>query len=126
VAPGAHLPGGYFTVFMKLDRWETLPPETKAVLERAAELVTFEFYYAQGVRDLKAMRTLATTNEICRLEPEVLAAIHERGRAWVERQAKAHPENPWIKRVADAHFGFQDLWETWGFRNGPSGVKPLD
>jgi TRAP-type mannitol/chloroaromatic compound transport system substrate-binding protein len=115
VAPGAHLPGGYFTVFMTLERWEGLSPEIRTALERAAELTTFEFYYAQGKRDLDAMAQLSRTNEICRLEPEVLTAIRDQGRAWVQRQVTAHPDNPWIERVAKAHFDFQDLWDAWGW-----------
>ncbi len=115
VAPGAHLPGGYFTVFMTLERWNGLPPEVRMAIERAAELTTFEFYHAQGRRDLDAFAELSRTNEICRLEPEVLTAIHEQGRAWVQRQVVAHPDNPWIDRVSKAHFGFQDLWDTWSW-----------
>lgn len=115
VVPGAHLPGGYFTVFMPVARWDALAPELKAAFERAAELTTFRFYRAQGRRDLDAMAEMARTNEICRLEQEVLGAIRERGRAWVERQKAAQPGNPWIGRVAAAHFGFQELWEAWGW-----------
>ncbi|HLM68981.1 MAG TPA: hypothetical protein VK358_15690 [Longimicrobium sp.] len=115
VAPGAHLPGGYFTVFMPLARWEAMAPELRTVFERAAELTTSEFYYGQGRRDLEAMAELARTNEVCRLEPEVLKAVRESGRAWAERQKAAHPGNPWIDRVAKAHFGFQELWEAWGW-----------
>lgn len=113
VAPGAHLPGGYFVVFMKLATWEALAPELRTALETAAELTTFESFYEKGEDDLAALDVMAETNEITRLEPEVLVTIKRHGRAWAERQARANPGNPWIARVAEAHFRFQDRWDRW-------------
>jgi TRAP-type mannitol/chloroaromatic compound transport system substrate-binding protein len=113
VGPGIHLPGGYFTAFMKLDRWEGLSAETRSVMEQAAREVSLESYYAKGYLDAAAMAEMARTNEVLTLDPEVISKVQALGRAWAERQRTDHPDNLWIGRVADAHFAFQDVWDQW-------------
>jgi TRAP-type mannitol/chloroaromatic compound transport system substrate-binding protein len=113
IAPGIHLPGGYFTVFMKLDRWNGFAPPVRAAMEQAAREVSLESWLSKGVLDMDAMTEMAKTNEIIRLDDEVIARIKELGRAWATRTAAASAANAWIGRVAEAHFGFQDRWDTW-------------
>ena len=113
IGPGVHLPGGYFTVFMALDRWNGLAPEIQAAMRQAAESTSYESYFEKGTLDVEAMQAMSETNEIIELDPSVLEAVKEKGREWAQRQIEAHPDNPWIARVADAHFGFQDRWDRW-------------
>jgi TRAP-type mannitol/chloroaromatic compound transport system substrate-binding protein len=113
IAPGIHLPGGYFTVFMKVEQWQALDGAVQAAMEQAAREVSLASYYSKGVLDIEAMAEMAETNEILRLEPEVIERVKELGRDWAERQQQQNPENPWIGRVAEAHFSFQDQWDTW-------------
>ena len=62
---------------------------------------------------MAAMAAMAETNEIIRLDEEVLVKIKELGRAWARKAIADAPANPWIETVAAAHFSFPDRWDTW-------------
>jgi TRAP-type mannitol/chloroaromatic compound transport system substrate-binding protein len=116
VGPGAHLPGGYFVVFMRTETWQGLDEEVRRQLEMAAELTSFESWLELGKADIDAMAEMAMgDNEIIRLDDEVIAAIKAGGRAWAAKvgAAEAARGNPWVERVAAAHFGFQDRWDAF-------------
>lgn len=115
IAPGVHLPGGYFTIFMKLDRWNALEPATRAAMDQAGREISLASWLEKGILDIDAMLEMAKTNEIVRLDDAVVAQVKELGRGWVTKIAAANPSNPWIGRVAAAHFGFQDRWDNWSW-----------
>lgn len=119
VTPGVHLPGGYFVAFMRLDRWTALPEATRDALTRAAELASFESWLEVGAKDIEAMRAMAADPdvEIVRLDDEVVAAVRGKARDWARRTAEAEEAkgNPWVRRVMEAHFGFQDAWDAFGY-----------
>src|SRR5262249_50706373 len=55
MVPGAHLPGGYFTVFIKSAAWDKLPADMRNGLELAARLTSFDSYLEKGKMDIDAM-----------------------------------------------------------------------
>lgn len=115
VIPGAHLPGGYFTVFMKAERWDALPAETRQRLELAAKLTSFESYLEKGKLDIDAMAEMRKGKaEIIHLDAGFMAEIKAKSRAWAQRAAEAEKAkgNPWTERVAKSVFDFQDKWDA--------------
>lgn len=115
MVPGAHLPGGYFTAFLKADAWDRLPAETRQQIETAARITSFDSYLEKGRLDIDAMAEMRKgPNEIVQLDPKFVQQIKDAGRAWA--RAKAAEEkakgNPWTERVADSVFAFQDKWEA--------------
>lgn len=115
MVPGAHLPGGYFTVFLKAEAWDRLPAEIRQQIETAARLTSFDSYLEKGKLDVDAMAEMRRgPNEIVALDPRFIQQIKEAGRAWA--RAKAAEEkakgNPWTERVAESVFAFQDKWEA--------------
>jgi TRAP-type mannitol/chloroaromatic compound transport system substrate-binding protein len=115
MVPGAHLPGGYFTVFLKAEAWDRLPAEIRQQIETAARITSFDSYLEKGKLDVDAMAEMRRgPNEIIALDPRFIQQIKEAGRAWA--RAKAAEEkakgNPWTERVAESVFAFQDKWEA--------------
>ena len=115
MVPGAHLPGGYFTVFLKVDAWDRLPADARAQIETAARLTSFDSYLEKGKLDIDAMAEMRKgPNEVVQLDPRFIQQIKDAGRAWA--RAKAAEEkakgNPWTERVAEQVFQFQDKWDA--------------
>lgn len=114
VIPGAHLPGGYFTVFMQVRRWDALDAGIRRDLELAARLTSFDSLVEKGRLDLDAMAEFRKGRaEIVTLDPGFVAEIKAAGRAWAA-QAIATAKgagNPWPERIAQSVFTFQDAWE---------------
>lgn len=115
MVPGAHLPGGYFTAFMKVATWDKLTPEARAALEAAAKITSFDSYLEKGKLDIDAMAELRKgANEVVTLDPKFIAEIKQAGRAWARQKAEEQKAkgNPWTERVANSAFDFQDKWDA--------------
>jgi TRAP-type mannitol/chloroaromatic compound transport system substrate-binding protein len=114
VIPGAHPPGGYFTVFMQARRWDALDAGIRRDLELAARLTSFDSLVEKGRLDLDAMAEFRKGRaEIITLDPAFVGEIRAAGRAWAAQAvatAKA-AGNPWPERIAQSVFAFQDAWE---------------
>lgn len=115
MVPGAHLPGGYFTVFLKASAWDALPADARSGLELAARLTSFDSYLEKGKMDIDAMAELRKgANEVVPLDPKFIEQIKQAGRAWAKTKAAEEKAkgNPWTERVADSVFAFQDKWDA--------------
>jgi len=115
MVPGAHLPGGYFTVFLKPAAWDKIPAETRAQIETAARLTSFDSYLEKGKLDIDAMAEMRKgPNEVVQLDPKFIQQIKDAGRAWAKAKAAEEKAkgNPWTERVADSVFQFQDKWDA--------------
>lgn len=115
IVPGAHLPGGYFTAFMKAERWDAIPADLKAKLLTAARLTSFDSYLEKGRLDIDAMAEFRKGRaEILTLDPAFVAQIKAAARKWAEAAAAAAKSqgNPWPERVMQSTFAFQDKWEA--------------
>jgi TRAP-type mannitol/chloroaromatic compound transport system substrate-binding protein len=114
VVPGAHLPGGYFTAFMRADRWARIPEDLQRRILIAGRLTSFDSYVEKGRLDLDAMAEFRKGRaEIVTLEPAFVAAIKTAARQWARNAAQAAGAqgNPWPERVMNSVFAFQDKWE---------------
>ncbi|MCS6932095.1 MAG: TRAP transporter substrate-binding protein DctP [Acetobacteraceae bacterium] len=115
VIPGAHLPGGYFTVFLRAQRWDSIPDPLKAAIRAAARRTTFDSYVEKGMMDIAAMEEIRRGRaELITLDPGFIREIREAGRAWAAQAAAAATAagNPWTARAAEQVFRFQDRWEA--------------
>ncbi len=115
MVPGAHLPGGYFAVFLKASAWDALPADARAGLTLAARLTSFDSYLEKGRMDIDAMAELRKgPNEVVHLDPGFVEQIKQAGRAWAKAKAAEEKAkgNPWTERVADSVFAFQDKWDA--------------
>jgi TRAP-type mannitol/chloroaromatic compound transport system substrate-binding protein len=115
VVPGAHLPGGYFTAFIKPARWDAIPAELRAKIEIAAKLTSFDSYLEKGRLDIAAMAEMRRGRaEFVTLESGFIAEIRKRSRDWAEKAAATAKVagNSWPERVMQSSFAFQDQWEA--------------
>ena len=115
IVPGAHLPGGYFTAFMKKERWDQIPADLQAKLLIAAKLTSFDSYLEKGRLDIDAMAEFRKgRSEILTLDPAFIAEIKSAARKWAAdaSQAAKTQGNPWPERVMQSAFAFQDKWEA--------------
>ncbi|WP_051423789.1 TRAP transporter substrate-binding protein DctP [Bordetella petrii] len=115
VVPGVHSPSYAFEVIMKKEKWDGLPPDIRQQLQLAAQLTSFDTYMEWGVADLDAMaRLLDGRNEVVYLSDQFVQEIKQAGREWVSERVPAQQAkgNPWIKRISDSYFSFQDKWEA--------------
>jgi TRAP-type mannitol/chloroaromatic compound transport system substrate-binding protein len=115
IVPGAHLPGGYFTAFMKKERWDLIPADLQAKLLIAAKLTSFDSYLEKGRLDIDAMAEFRKgRSEILTLDPAFIAEIKSAARKWAAdaSQAAKTQGNPWPERVMQSAFAFQDKWEA--------------
>jgi TRAP-type mannitol/chloroaromatic compound transport system substrate-binding protein len=111
--PGAHLPGGYFTAFLRAPRWDAIPDVLKERMRIAARQTSFDSYIEKGIMDLRAMDEIRRGRaEVVMLEPRFMEQIKQAGRDWARRagETAAAAGNPWTNRVAASVFAFQDQW----------------
>lgn len=114
VVPGAHLPGGYFTAFMRAERWARIPEDLQRRIQIAGRLTSFDSYVEKGRMDLDAMAEFRKGRaELITLEPAFVAAIKSAARQWARAAAQTAGAqgNPWPERVMNSVFAFQDKWE---------------
>ncbi len=113
ITPGVHTPAAIYSVSVKKTIWDKLPDEIKAKMELAGHAVTLESYTMTAKLDTEAMKQLRDSNvEIVQLAPETIAKIRELGREWAQQQAAEQKAkgNPWMERIAESYFAFQDTW----------------
>jgi TRAP-type mannitol/chloroaromatic compound transport system substrate-binding protein len=114
VVPGAHLPGGYFTAFMRAERWARIPEDLQRRILIAGRLTSFDSYVEKGRLDIDAMAEFRKGRaELVTLEPGFVAAIKAAARQWARTAAQTAGAagNPWPERVMNSVFAFQDKWE---------------
>ena len=114
VVPGAHLPGGYFTAFLRAERWARIPEELQRLILLAGRLTSFDSYVEKGRMDLDAMAEFRKGRaELVTLDPAFVVAIKAAARQWARTAAQtaAAQGNPWPERVMNSVFAFQDKWE---------------
>ncbi len=112
IVPGSHQPSAPFELVINMKKWNELSDELKGVLEKAAELATFESWVRIGRLDMGALEKFRENgNEIIFLSPETQKRVHELGREWA---AKIAQENPWFKKVFDSQNKFEEEWKEVG------------
>lgn len=112
IVPGAHQPSAPFEVVINKKKWDALPKDLQAIIERAAELTTFGSWYRIGRLDMGAMEEFRKTgNEIIFLSPETQTRAHELGKQWAAKIAKV---NPWFKKVMESQDTFEEGWKEVG------------
>lgn len=115
ILPGIHGPGTVLEVAMKKEKWDALPADIRRKMELAAEAVTFTSSLKLGIADMDAIAKLrGGSNEIVMLSPEFLKAVKAEGRNWTFKKAEemAAKGDPWMKRLAESYYAFQDRWDA--------------
>jgi TRAP-type mannitol/chloroaromatic compound transport system substrate-binding protein len=115
ILPGVHGPGTVLEVAMKKEKWDALPADIRRKIELAAEAITLSSTLKLGIADLDAMAKLrAGGNEIVMLSPEFIKAVKAEGRKWTLAKAEemAAKGDPWMKRLAESYYAFQDRWDA--------------
>ena len=111
--PGIHQPTYVYEVMMKKETWDALRPDLKEKLIAAGKLTMLQAQLKLSVADMDAMAKMrAGKNEFVTLDPSLIADIRKATRDWVSKTAAAQKEkgNPWMDRMAESYFGFQDKW----------------
>jgi TRAP-type mannitol/chloroaromatic compound transport system substrate-binding protein len=112
IVPGAHQPSAPFELVINKGKWDTLSKQLQDIIERAADLTTFESWARIGKLDMGAMEIFRKTgNEIIYLTPETQSQARDFGRQWA---AKVSAENPWVKKMVDSMTAFETEWEGVG------------
>jgi len=117
IYPGIHFPAGINEFIVKAEKWDALPDDLKDVVTTAAKLAVFESYLQSGKEDIDAMEKLrAGNNEFIELNAETLQGITAAGRKWADQQAEKQTAagNPWMKRIGDSYYNFQELYAKGG------------
>jgi len=112
IVPGAHQPSAPFELVVNKEKWDELPKYLQDIIERAADLTTFESWVRIGKLDMGAMEIFeATGNEIIYLDPETQAKARDLGRQWA---AEVSAKNPWVKKIVDSMNAFDKQWQGVG------------
>jgi len=117
VIPGVHAPGGLNEVVWKAEVWDALPKPLQEKLTKATKLAAMETYMRVGMADLDAIAEMKKgRNEWVNLSPEFITQVRAEGRKWGAEKAKelAAAGNPWMQRITESYFAFQDKWESDG------------
>jgi len=115
IVPGVHSPAGMSDVVWKAEVWDALPKDLQAKLELAAKVACFETYFKVGMLDMAAIEEMRRgRNEWVTLKPELVKAVSTEARKWAAAKAEEQTAkgNPWMKRIADSYFAFDDKWTT--------------
>ena len=114
IYPGIHAPSGLNEVLMKKSTWDALAPDIQSKLELVCDSVMVRGYAALQFNNAHAMRKMGerSGNELVELDDEVVDAIRKAGREWAEEQVKAQDAkgNPWMGKLANSFYSFQDMW----------------
>jgi TRAP-type mannitol/chloroaromatic compound transport system substrate-binding protein len=115
ILPGLHAPAWTFEFATKRERWDGLPEDLRKKIEIAAKLQAFECMQTVIMADFTAMEQLRSgRNEIIILDQTFRDKVQAASRKWAtEAAAKAKAEgNPWVERVVQSVFTFQDRWRA--------------
>ncbi len=108
IIPGVHQPTAPFELVINKDSWASLSAEDQALIERAAELTTFDSWLTIGQEDAKALDFYRSQgNEIIELDPEVQYAVKETAIEWADGVAA---DNAWFAKVLENQRAFETLW----------------
>lgn len=108
VVPGIHQPTAPYELVINKKVWNKLKPADHRLLEKVAQLVTFESYLKIGNEDTKALAHYRDMGiEIIELEPEVHYEARRIANEWANKQAS---NNEWFKRVLDNQLEFRKRW----------------
>ncbi|MCQ9618188.1 TRAP transporter substrate-binding protein DctP [Paenalcaligenes niemegkensis] len=108
IVPGVHQPTAPYELVINKKVWAKLTPEDQNLIEKVAQLVTFEAYLKVGNEDTKALEYYRSRgNEIIELDPEVQYAARRVADEWADKQAS---NNEWFKRVLDDQREFRERW----------------
>jgi TRAP-type mannitol/chloroaromatic compound transport system substrate-binding protein len=117
ILPGVHAPGSAIELAVKKEKWDALPADLRAKMEFVAQAVTLSSTLKLGVADIEVIAKLrGGSNEIIMLSPEFIKAVKAEGRKWAFQKAEelAAKGDPWMKRLADSYYAFQDKWDANG------------
>lgn len=116
ILPGIHAPGALYEMLMKKSLWDSFPKELQAKFEMVCDSVLINSYATTLVNNVKAMEAIAKspTNEIVTLDEEVQTAIRKAGREWAMEKAESEAKkgNPWMGKLAESYYAFQDQWKA--------------
>lgn len=108
IVPGIHQPTAPYELVINKKVWDKLKPEDHHLIEKVAQLVTFESYLRIGNEDTKALAHYRDQGiEIIELEPEVQYEARRIANDWANKQASG---NEWFKRVLDNQLEFRKRW----------------
>lgn len=108
IVPGVHQPTAPYELVINKKVWEKLKPADHKLIEKVAQLVTFESYLNIGNEDTKALEHYRSKgNEIIELDPEVQYATRRIANEWADKQAA---KNEWFQRVLDSQSEFRERW----------------
>lgn len=115
ILPGIHAPGGLYELLMKKSTWDAFPKDIQQKIELVCDSVMIRGYAELQVNNAKSIATMASSksNEIVRLDPDVVEAVRKAGREWTELKIKEEKAkgNPWMEKLAKGYYAFQDDWK---------------
>lgn len=114
IYPGIHAPSAVYGLIMKKEVWDGFSEDIRKKFRLVCDAVTLRgltYFEHQDVVTMKRHREEAT-NELVRIDPELLQAVRKGGRDWAEKQAAAMSKkgDTWMSRMMDSYYKFQDLW----------------
>jgi TRAP-type mannitol/chloroaromatic compound transport system substrate-binding protein len=116
ILPGIHAPGALYELLMKKSLWDSFPKDIQQKMEMVCDSVLINSYATTLVNNVKAMKEIAasSSNEIVTLDQEVIDAIRKGGREWAaeKTESEAKKGNPWMGRLAESYYAFQDSWKA--------------
>lgn len=112
IVPGAHQPSAPFEVVINKAKWDALPKDLQVIIEKSADLASFESWVRIGRLDMGAIEKFRKTgNEIIFLSSETQTRCHELGKKWASKIAQ---ENAWFKKTMESQDKFEKEWKEVG------------
>lgn len=112
IVPGVHQPSAPFNLYINKDKWAGLPKDLQAIVETAAQDVTFTMWMKIGRLDMDAMEVFKKQgNEVIFLDSETQKKGHELGQEWAKKHAE---KNAWFKKVFESQVAFEKQWNAVG------------
>ncbi|MBI2880649.1 MAG: TRAP transporter substrate-binding protein DctP, partial [Candidatus Tectomicrobia bacterium] len=114
IYPGIHASTSNDELLMKKATWDSFPPDIQKKLELACDSVVLEGYAQIQRQNALAMKSMAESgsNEMVELDKEVVEAVRQAGREWVEEKIKEEKKKGtnWMERFSKSYYEFMDLW----------------
>jgi TRAP-type mannitol/chloroaromatic compound transport system substrate-binding protein len=113
VLPGIHQPSYNYDALWKKEVWDGLAPALQEKIKAAGKLTAFQGNLKVAVADMEAIEKMkATKNEFMTLDPAFVADVRKVSREWAKKTAAEQKAkgNPWMERISESYYAFQDRW----------------
>lgn len=116
ILPGIHAPAAVYELLMKKELWDGFTDTIREKISMVCDSVFIRGYAEMNANNVKSMQEISasSSNEIVHLDPEVVEAVRKAGREWADEKVKEETAkgNPWMGRLAESYYAFQDSWSN--------------